>query len=239
MRSIYLSEHPFDELEALNNIYKDASHVATLLYPKSDELRKVVEVLINFDNMLSLCSDNYKEYKSNTLALTESQSALIKSKGRAVFKAFNNLQLTSAATDNTVKLLSAIDADRERQQRNREQLERRKDYLILSINYHTKARGIDLYLVKIKGGQMIVGSDGKVSHVDQYGQRSGRFKTQYIDENGDVLILAGSNYTRTYAVFDLVAMCFCNWWKEDVIITHINGDKNDNRPGNLTSVRQI
>ncbi len=152
MRSIYLSEHPFDELEALNSIYKDASHVVSLLYPKSDELRKVVEVLINFDNMLSLCSDNYKEYKSNTLALTESQSALIKSKGRAVFKTFNNLQLTSAGTENTLKLLSAIDREKEAQQRNSAQLARRKDYLILSVSYHTSARGIDLYLVKIKGG---------------------------------------------------------------------------------------
>ncbi len=80
---------------------------------------------------------------------------------------------------------------------------------------------------------MLVGSDGKVSHVDQFGQRAGRFKTQKIDANGDLVIDAGSNYTRTYAVADLIAMCFCNWWKEDVIITHINGDKTDNRPCNL------
>jgi len=80
---------------------------------------------------------------------------------------------------------------------------------------------------------MLVGSDGKVTHIDQYGQRAGKFKTQRIDANGDLVIDAGSNFTRTYAVADMVAMCFCKWWQNDVIIIHKNGDKLDNRPENL------
>ncbi len=152
MRSIYLSEHPFDELEQLNNIYKESTDVATLLFPKTDELKEVIEVLINFNNMLALCRENYTCYQSKTLALDESQTKLIRSKAKAVFKEFGRLQLTSAASENTVKLLSAIDTEREAQQRNSAQLSRRKEYLIVSINYYTKARGVDLYLIKIKGG---------------------------------------------------------------------------------------
>jgi len=152
MRQIYLTEHPFDELLAVNNIYSESTDIATLLFPRSDALKEVIEVLINFNNMLALCTENYARYKSKTLSLDDKQSALVKSKGKAVYKEFGRLQLTSAVTENTVKLLSAIDREKEAQQRNSAQLARRKEYLFESINYHRQARGIDLFLVKIKGG---------------------------------------------------------------------------------------
>ena len=88
---------------------------------------------------------------------------------------------------------------------------------------------------------MLVGSDGLVSRtIPNDTRRQGRFRTQHTDEHGDLVITAGaSTHARTYAVADLIAMCFCDWYTNDCLISHINGDKLDNRPGNLTSLRQI
>lgn len=231
MRSIYISEHPFDELEALNNIYKESTDVATLLFPRTDELRKVVEVLINFTNMLALCPDNYKKYQTHTLALDDTQTKLIRSKAKALFNAFNDIQLTSAGSDRTLSLLAQIDKEKEACRRHRAQIDRRKDYVIESIKYAGKTRNVELYTIQIKCGRIISGSDGRVC-VTNGTRKRGRQYDRHI-ENGDVVITAGSNWTRTYAVCDLIAMCFCPWYDNSVIITHINGDIHDNRPENL------
>ena len=152
MQSIYLTEHPFDELDELAQILTESTNVATLLFPKTDTLRQTVEVLINFNNMLAVNSDNYKKYLSHSLALNDSQKMLLASKTKAVTKAFEHLQLSNNCEKKTLKLLREIDTINEITNKLSYQIERRKHYKIESVEYVGEAKKVMLYRITIKGG---------------------------------------------------------------------------------------
>lgn len=81
MRSVYLTEHPFDELDLCCNITTEAEHVVNYLYlPKTANLESRVAVCIDFDNMLSLNKKHYKNYLSNRLRLSEVQQLFVEKK---------------------------------------------------------------------------------------------------------------------------------------------------------------
>ena len=81
MRSIYLTEHPFDELDLCCNLMTEAEHVVNFLYlPKTANLASRVAVCIDFDNMLSLSKKHYKNYQSNRLRLSDVQQLFVEKK---------------------------------------------------------------------------------------------------------------------------------------------------------------
>ncbi len=84
MKSVYLTEHPFDELDLCNNLLSDAEHVVNAVIPKSDTIDKLIEISIDFDNMLSLNDSHFTDYKSDSLTLTDSQRQLISDKQQTV-----------------------------------------------------------------------------------------------------------------------------------------------------------
>ena len=84
MRSIYLADHPFDELDLCSNLLSDAEHVVNTVMPKSESIDKLIEISIDFDNMLSLNDSHFTDYKSDTLTRTDSQRQLISNKQQTV-----------------------------------------------------------------------------------------------------------------------------------------------------------
>lgn len=83
MRSVYLCEHPSDELDLLDGRLTDACKVVnTVSLNKYDSLRQLISLSIDFDNMLSLGYINYAEYISNTLKLSKCQQTFIEDKQR-------------------------------------------------------------------------------------------------------------------------------------------------------------
>ena len=84
MQSVYLTEHPFDELDLCSNVLSDAEHVVNTVISKSDTIEKLIEISIDFDNMLSLNDSHFTDYKSDTLTLTDSQRQLISNKQQTV-----------------------------------------------------------------------------------------------------------------------------------------------------------
>lgn len=90
MRSIYLNEHPFDELDLCCNILTDAKHVVNYLQlPKADDINSRVAVSIDFDNMLSLSKRNYMNYLSNSLSLSNVQQKFIEKKQSVIGSRYN------------------------------------------------------------------------------------------------------------------------------------------------------
>lgn len=81
MQSVYLTEHPFDELDLCSNLLTEAEHVVNFLYlPKTANLASRVAVCIDFDNMLSLNKKHYKNYQSNRLRLSDVQQLFVEKK---------------------------------------------------------------------------------------------------------------------------------------------------------------
>lgn len=101
MQSVYLTEHPFDELDLCSNLLSDAEHVVNTVMPKSESIDKLIEISIDFDNMLSLNDSHFTDYKSDSLTLTDSQRQLISNKQQTVIKSHNidsnNLLIGGAA----------------------------------------------------------------------------------------------------------------------------------------------
>ena len=68
MKSVYLTEHPFDELDLCSNLLSDAEHVVNYLYlPKKADLINKLSVCIDFDNMLSLSASNFQNYLTSRM----------------------------------------------------------------------------------------------------------------------------------------------------------------------------
>lgn len=85
MRSVYLIEHPFDELHLINNQLIDAEHVVNYLYlPKKADLLSRISVCIDFDNMLSLSALNFQNYTKSRLRLSDAQQSFVMSKASVI-----------------------------------------------------------------------------------------------------------------------------------------------------------
>ena len=85
MRSVYLTDHPFDELHLINNQLIDAEHVVNYLYlPKKADLLSRISVCIDFDNMLSLSASNFQNYLTSRLALSDAQQSFVTSKASVI-----------------------------------------------------------------------------------------------------------------------------------------------------------
>lgn len=85
MRSLYLTDHPFDELHLINNQLIDAEHVVNYLYlPTKADLVSRISVSIDFDNMLSLSASNFQNYLTSRLALSDAQQSFVTSKASVI-----------------------------------------------------------------------------------------------------------------------------------------------------------
>ena len=58
MKQQYLLEHPFDELELINNKLSDSEYVAEYIFPGHlDSFHQILEVVIDSQNMIALNKD--------------------------------------------------------------------------------------------------------------------------------------------------------------------------------------
>ena len=91
MRSVYLSEHPFDEIEMTERRLIVAEHVVNYIYLSSEDVKRRVALAIDFDNMLSLSRLNYGRYLTDSLCqtLTSNQSKFLTDKYDLISTRYN------------------------------------------------------------------------------------------------------------------------------------------------------
>ena len=119
MKSVYLTEHPFDELDLCSNLLSDAEHVVNTVMPKSDAIDKLIEISIDFDNMLSLNDSHFTDYQSDSLTLTNSQRQLISDKQQTVISnhslSSDNLLVGGAIFSNEVARIKSGETVKEKE----------------------------------------------------------------------------------------------------------------------------
>ena len=94
MRNVYLADHPFDELDFADELFTKSEKVANLLVPtKADSLSTLIEIAIDFNNMIALGRRNYTKFFEKSLQLSQSQSKFIESKTEAVINRLSTLPL--------------------------------------------------------------------------------------------------------------------------------------------------
>lgn len=88
MRSVYLMDHPFDELDFAEDLLTESSLVANMVIPtKVNDLSSLIEIAIDFDNMLALNQKNYQRfYFGDGESFTSNQMQLIENKTNAVIR---------------------------------------------------------------------------------------------------------------------------------------------------------
>ena len=118
MRSLYLADHPFDELHLINNQLIDAEHVVNYLYlPKKADLLSRISVCIDFDNMLSLSASNFQNYLTSRLALSDAQQSFVTSKASVIGRRY---QIDSSrALEAPRQQTKAIDTSASKARRNK------------------------------------------------------------------------------------------------------------------------
>ena len=117
MRSLYLADHPFDELHLINNQLIDAEHVVNYLYPKKADLMNRISVCIDFDNMLSLSASNFQNYLTSRLALSDAQQSFVMSKASVIGRRY---QIDSSrALEAPRQQTKAIDTSASKARRNK------------------------------------------------------------------------------------------------------------------------
>ena len=108
MRSVYLCEHPADELDLLDGKLTDACQVVnTVSLTKYDSIKQLISLSIDFDNMLALGYINYIEYANNTLQLSNCQQSFIESKQQRLIKrhSLTDYTLTASNIDKSLSLV--------------------------------------------------------------------------------------------------------------------------------------
>jgi len=118
MRSLYMADHPFDELHLINNQLIDAEHVVNYLYlPKKADLLSRISVCIDFDNMLSLSASNFQNYLTSRLALSDAQQSFVTSKASVIGRRY---QIDSSrALEAPRQQTKAIDTSASKARRNK------------------------------------------------------------------------------------------------------------------------
>lgn len=100
MRSVYLCEHPADELDLLDGKLTDACEVVnTVSLSKYESIKQLISLSIDFDNMLALSYINYAEYTNNTLQLSNCQQSFIEKKQKRLIKRHSLTDYTLTASD--------------------------------------------------------------------------------------------------------------------------------------------
>jgi hypothetical protein len=108
MHSVYLCEHPADELDLLDGKLTDACQVVnTVSLTKYDSIKQLISLSIDFDNMLALGYINYIEYANNTLQLSNCQQSFIESKQQRLIKrhSLTDYTLTSSNIEHSLMLV--------------------------------------------------------------------------------------------------------------------------------------
>lgn len=108
MRSVYLCEHPSDELDLIDGKLTDACQVVnTVSLNKYDSMRQLISLSIDFDNMLALGYINYIEYTNNTLQMSKQQQSFIECKQQNLIKrhSLTDYTLTSSNIEHSLMLV--------------------------------------------------------------------------------------------------------------------------------------
>ena len=88
MCSVYLMDHPFDELDFAEDLLTESSLVANMVIPTNvNNLSSLIEIAIDFDNMLALNQKNYQRFFfGDGESFTSNQMQLIETKTNAVIR---------------------------------------------------------------------------------------------------------------------------------------------------------
>lgn len=90
MRNVYLMDHPFDELDFTEDKLTPSETVANIVVPKRcDSIAGLIEIAIDFDNMIALCKMNYEKFYNEPARLTATQVNFIESKSNALAGKYN------------------------------------------------------------------------------------------------------------------------------------------------------
>lgn len=90
MKQQYLLEHPFDELELLNDKLSNSEYVAEYIFPGHlDSFHQILEVVIDSQNMIALNKDNYIRYKCDTLNTDDKQQQYLTAGKQTVIDKYN------------------------------------------------------------------------------------------------------------------------------------------------------
>ncbi len=89
----YLIDHYFDELDLLSDggeILTDAKFVVNVVFPGYlPSLPQIMEIMLDYDNMIALSAENYIKYKQQQLTLNKQQQALLLHKEQLIISRYN------------------------------------------------------------------------------------------------------------------------------------------------------
>ena len=173
MRSVYLAEHPFDELHLINNQLIDAEHVVNYLQlsNKADLLSRL-SVCIDFDNMLSLSASNFQKYTTNRLRLSDAQQSFVVSKAEVIGRRYHidSSRALEAPRQTETKALSS---------------KRGRKRQVAQID--SKGELIKLYASAVEAAKALKVSDSAIGNcLRGQSQQSGGYYWKYADDEKDV-----------------------------------------------------
>ena len=173
MRSVYLAEHPFDELHLINNQLIDAEHVVNYLYlPKIADLMNRISVCIDFDNMLSLSASNFQNYLTSRLALSDAQQSFVTSKASVIGRRY---QIDSSR---------ALEAPRQTETKTLSSNRGRKRQVA---QIDTDGRLIKVYESAVDAAKAMKLSDSAINNcLRGQSRQSGGYYWKYADEEKDI-----------------------------------------------------
>lgn len=95
--SCYIKDKYFDELDMFatgGEVLTEAKFVANIVFPGYlSDLQMIMQIMLDFDNMIALSPSNYIAWKQRTLQLNDEQKELIRHKERIIISRYN-LNLT-------------------------------------------------------------------------------------------------------------------------------------------------
>ena len=95
--SCYIKDKYFDELDMFatgGEVLTECKYVVNIVFPGYlNSLTDIMEIMLDFDNMLALSPTNYVKWKQRTLELNDEQKRLIEHKERLIINRYK-LQLT-------------------------------------------------------------------------------------------------------------------------------------------------
>ena len=173
MRSLYLTDHPFDELHLINNQLIDAEHVVNYLYlPKKADLINKLSVCIDFDNMLSLSASNFQNYMTSRLRLSDAQLSFVTSKASVIGRRY---QIDSSR---------ALEAPRQTETKTLSSKRGRKRQVA---QIDSDGRVIKVYESAVEAAKAMKLSDSAISNcLRGQSRQSGGYVWKYADEEKDV-----------------------------------------------------